>query len=73
MPFEFFDPTIGSGDKEGSFASAPVRTCNLPDPIRARVNNEESAVELYFLQTSCRIESKPSNKNDEVNDLPPVT
>ena len=32
----FSGPTIGSGDTEG--ALPPIRTCNLSDPIRARVN-----------------------------------
>ena len=39
----FPDPTIGSGDTEGGPLPPPlIRTCNLPDPIRARVKTRSS-------------------------------
>ena len=41
----FSDPTIRSGETEGGpLAPPPIRTCNLPDPIRARVNQAFSCI-----------------------------
>ena len=53
----------------------PLQSCRADNDRYppTRFNNEKKTIELYFLQTTCSIESNPLNKNDEVNDLRPVT